>query len=129
MDDDRMDPRIPTPTVSRREGDFVTPAQLELLFERFGRTMDSAVSTLTSKIDLMQVDITAQLKSIEQNMNFQDRTLSSRIDANTLRLDTQDKKMEELSTRGSRNFRLALTSLILPITVALTIYIVEKVLG
>lgn len=113
----------------RRESDYVTTTQLELMTEKFARSIDNAVLSITGKVDLLGIQLEKKLDGLEQSTDFRDRALAARIDALDLRMNGQENKLEEVSTRGSRNFRLAITSLVAPITVGVAVYVIEKVVS
>lgn len=146
------------PPAERRTSDFITTAQLELMTERFGRSLDNAVTTITGKVELLQVSLEKKLEAIEASTDYRDRALASRIDAADIRMNNIEKeltkatsdlhndtlerlgnlekkitknegKIEELGGRASKNWRVALGSFILPTAVGITVYVIEKLAG
>lgn len=122
----------------RVSADVVSPAQLDLVMERIGRMMDQAVNSITTKVELMKVDLKAELAKIDQQTSFTDRTLASRIDAMELRLSADEKatkdsllsinrEIDEINSRGSKNFRLALSGVIFPTIVGVSVFVLDKI--
>lgn len=124
MEDDPLNPEV-----LRRSGDHVSAIQLELTMERWGRSLDKAVADISSNLTAMGNTLEKKLDAIDQSTQFMDRQLATRIDGNSGRIDRLEKELEEVSTRGSRNFKLALTGVIFPTTVGVTLFVLDKVLG
>lgn len=118
----------------RRESDFVSPAQLDLVVERFGRQMDRAVAEIASRVDLGFVNVDKKLDDLAKETNFMDRTLATRIDSlearitqTDARISQQDLRIEEIATRGVRTFKLLLTGLIFPSVVGIVVGVIMLV--
>lgn len=123
VEDDPNNPEV----LSRRSGDHVSAIQLELTMERWGRSLDKAVASITSELAAMGNHLEKKLDAIDQSTQFMDRQLATRIDGNVGRLDRLEKELEEVSSRGSRNFKLALTGVIFPTITGAIVFVLDKV--
>lgn len=111
-------------TERRRSGDFVTATQMDLIVERLGRALDKAVSDINQSVHEMGNKLE---RKIEQ-LDFVDRTLASRLDGIDLRVIATEHEIKEVSSRGSKNFKLILTSFVTPVLVGVVVFVLQRLI-